>query len=297
MTPGGATATLGRVRSSILLVAFVLGCGSSPSAVPGVAAGSAVSVTLTPDGDAVASHPASYDGQSRPQVRVHIEGATVGETARELAVLRGPVEASLERDDLRLTDWMMSQGMLQGVVRHRVAVTPAEVVVTYTLTPGPVYRVTTINAVEMSEARATPMGWVTPLKEGDVFNRDALAGAISKVNLAYHDLGYAAVETTPVSHVDPDTHTVSLVIEVTRHEVFTVEKVTVAGHTRVTADSIRARIDLKPGDRYNETALVRSKDALKATGSFDRIDISVNDGSEKGKLIISVEVSERAGAR
>lgn len=249
----------------------------------------------TNDDDTIVAGKFTHHGETRGRLRLRVEGAAVGAFARELDVTRGTVDDdALSGDELMLLAWLLDRGHVEGTVTHRVEVAANEIAVTFKVTPGPVYHLRSFDVTEPTPAGSQPaLGWVAPMKPGDVFSRAALIKALNKMRLTYHDLGYANVEADPQTSVDKEKREVGLTVSVVRNELVSVERVEVVGNKNVTTETIQGKLACRAGDRYSETAILQSKTALLDSGRFTKVDVSASIGGDKTKVIVRFEVQEK----
>jgi outer membrane protein assembly factor BamA len=217
------------------------------------------------------------------------------ELAKDFALLKyRDLESDvLERDALWVTAWYYDHGYLEVNVTHEAEVDGTEAIVTYRVREGSQYKLRGLDVVEAIDGKLyPPIGWKAPLGKGDVFSRTAMAEALAAMRTAYADLGYAYVEADPESTLDLEKHEVSLVVRVVRGKLQFLEDVNIVGNKKIATEVLRQELLVKPMDRYNETALLQSKQKLLDTGWFVRVDVSTKKGTNADRTIVTFEVEE-----
>jgi outer membrane protein insertion porin family len=138
------------------------------------------------------------------------------------------------------------------------------------------------------------MGGFRPsLAPGDVFSRRRLDLDLILLNRIYRDAGYAEVSADPEADVDAERGEVSVRIPITRGEVHTFGRIRFVGLKKNAEADLRQRITVSEGQRYSETALIRSKEALSATALFHRVVASTTKGQAPAQIDVTFEVDER----
>lgn len=243
--------------------------------------------------------PVEYGGKRYQRLRIELAGADhlrAGEIVRDLRVMFGVVDPEiLEYDRLVLNAWYYDHGFVAVKVSDVVSIHGDEVVVTFTIREGEVYRVRALDVFEDVEGkRAPPLGWKNTVHAGDVFQRAVVIRAMDDVRRAYHDLGYAYVEANPESTVDPEKHEISLRVAIRRGPHTTFEAIDVTGASKIPLAAIRNEIAVHVGEPYSETKLEQTKKNLEASAWFETVAIATFDGSSKDRIRVSIEVKERA---
>ncbi|MBN2359054.1 MAG: BamA/TamA family outer membrane protein [Deltaproteobacteria bacterium] len=77
------------------------------------------------------------------------------------------------------------------------------------------------------------------------------------------------------------------------HPRYLVERIRIRGNERTAESVIMARIMVRPGEILDEERVELSRVRLLATGYFTAVDLRLERGSERGRVVLLVEVSER----
>jgi outer membrane protein insertion porin family len=245
------------------------------------------------------ARPTEYGGKRYKRLRVELSGATqlrAVEIARDLRVMFGSVEPDvLAYDRLIIAAWYYDHGYVTVKVDDVVSTHGDEVIVTFTVREGNAFRIRAIDVFEEVDGkRVAPLGWKNKVRAGDLFQRAVVATALMDIRRAYRDLGYAYVEADPITELHPDSHQLSLRVPITRGPIAYFEKIDVSGNVKVPADAIRKEVLVHIGEPYNETKLEQTKKNLETSAWFETVAIATVPGTSKDKIVVSVEVKERA---
>jgi outer membrane protein insertion porin family len=126
------------------------------------------------------------------------------------------------------------------------------------------------------------------------FNRSKLSQDILALTDVYYDQGYAYANINPVTSVNADDKTVDLTFDVQKGPQVTIERIDVIGNTKTRDKVIRRELRVYEGELYNGTGVRRSKDRVNALGFFETVDITQKPGTADDRIILQVEVKEKA---
>jgi outer membrane protein insertion porin family len=211
---------------------------------------------------------------------------------------------AFERDIAVISALYYDRGFLSvSISTPRVMLTPDRngIEVSITIEEGPRFRIRQLRVyergadgreVEPLEGRKQLRGLVRA-KSGDYFNRAELLEDLNAVRTLYHDAGYANVEATPETKLDPKTREVDVIVPVVRGPLVYFERIEIAGNTKTRDKVIRREMEIAEGKKYSETLLERSKARITALGYFERVDVSTGEGSAPDKIRVIFEVTER----
>jgi len=131
------------------------------------------------------------------------------------------------------------------------------------------------------------------LKPGDVFSRQQLRKDILAVNDLYADQGYAYVNVSPLTHVDPEQRLVNLLIEVEQGIQVYIDKIQIAGNTKTRDKVIRREMTLVEGDLYSATKMKESRRRVNNLGFFEEVNVATVKGADESNMNVAVDVKER----
>jgi outer membrane protein insertion porin family len=131
------------------------------------------------------------------------------------------------------------------------------------------------------------------IASGQIFNRSQLGNDIVALNDYYRDQGYAYVNITPNTNVDPDKRIVDLTFDIQKGSLVYFERIEIRGNDRTRDKVIRRELKVSEGELYNQTMLDLSKKRVQALGFFDKVDLSTSRGDADNLINVNIEVSER----
>ncbi len=211
---------------------------------------------------------------------------------------------AFERDIAVISALYYDRGFLQvSISTPRVMLTPDKsgIEVSVTIEEGPRHKIRQLRIYERGPdgKEVEPIGGRRNLRmmvranPGDYFNRAALLEDLQAIRSLYRDNGFANVDATPQTNIDPDTHEVDVIVPVERGPLVHFERIEVRGNSKTRDRVIRREMEVAEGEPFNETLLERSRRRITALGYFERVDVSTEQGSAPDKLNVYVEVTEK----
>ncbi len=205
-------------------------------------------------------------------------------------------EEAFERDLLILSAHYYDHGHVNvklGTPRIRLSRDRRYMYVSIPIDEGPVF---TIGEVDFQGDLIGPKPDYykrLTIKPGETFSRSKISADITKLNDYYKDLGYAYVNVTPITNVDPDKRTVALSFEIEKGNKVYFERINIRGNSKTRDKVIRREMKISEGELYSQSNLDISKRRINALGFFEKVDISTQRGSSDELIEVNVEVSER----
>jgi len=216
---------------------------------------------------------------------------------RQYFVLRGTVQRQrLEEDMERIMGLYQDHGYVQArVERHDVAVDRdrARVTITIDVVEGAQYRVGVISLAGVSLVPEEELRRQLRFKAGDVFSRTALRDGVRNITDLYSTIGRASADVIPRTEQQAATTTVDVTIEVTEGPEVYVERINITGNTRSEDRILRREIPFVEGDLFTLQKLQRARQRLINLGYFDLVNVTTQPGTDKTRIIVNVEVTER----
>jgi outer membrane protein insertion porin family len=217
---------------------------------------------------------------------------------RQYFILRGTVQRQLLDQDLeRIVLYYLDHGYLQARVEsHELVVDRSRALVTIRIkvVEGPQFR---LGTIDVRGATVLPEGEVRrqlTLKPGEVFNRSKIYQNSQAIVSLYSNIGRAAAEALPDTQVHSDSRTVDLTFEIKEGPETFVERINISGNTRSSEKILRRELALSEGDLFTTQKLNRSRQRLLNLGFFDEVNITTAPGSSGEKIVMNIEVKERA---
>lgn len=216
---------------------------------------------------------------------------------REYFILRGKLQRQkLDEDVERILALYNDHGYMQARVEGYDTTVDREkgrVTLVFTVVEGPQYhvdeiRVTGVTLFPESEVRRL----IVP-KPGDVYSRSALRESIREITDLYSTIGRAAVDVVPRTERKPDAN-VTLLFEVEEGPEVYVERINISGNLRSQDKILRREIPMAEGDLFTLQKLQRARQRLINLGYFESVSVRTAAGSDKTKIVVNVDVTERA---
>jgi outer membrane protein insertion porin family len=204
----------------------------------------------------------------------------------------------LAADQQKLRAFYLTQGYADfRVVQALAELTPdrRDFVITYVVEEGPRYRFGTVEAD--SALRDFPNQTVLQLakvKPGSWFNAKAVEDAVTNLNEAAGNLGYAFADINPSYNRDADKKVMNLTFKVGETPRVYVERIDVTGNTTTRDKVIRREFRLNEGDAFNAQKVKRSQDRIQSLGYFsDKFEIKQSEGSTPDRIVLGANVEEK----
>ncbi|MCB8838569.1 outer membrane protein assembly factor BamA [Aurantimonas sp. VKM B-3413] len=106
--------------------------------------------------------------------------------------------------------------------------------------------------------------------------------------------GFAFAQVTPRGDRDFTNRTIAINYVIDQGPRAYVERIEIRGNTKTRDYVIRREFDVSEGDAFNQVLIQRAKQRLEDLKYFDKVNISTAPGSEPDKVIVIVDVSEKA---
>ncbi len=215
---------------------------------------------------------------------------------REYFIFRGKLQRQkLDEDVERILALYNDHGYIQARVEgYDVAVDreKARVTLTFTVVEGPQYRIESILITGVTLFPDSEVRRLIQLKPGDVYSRSKLRESIRQIGDLYSTIGRAAAEVTPKTEQKPDAKVV-LTVEIAEGPEVYVERINITGNLRSQDKILRREIPMAEGELYTLQKLQRARQRLINLGYFETVNATTTPGSDKSKIIVNVEVTER----
>jgi outer membrane protein insertion porin family len=210
-----------------------------------------------------------------------------------------------ERDVLMLSALYYDKGYLSVQIgTPRVMLTPDRegIDIAVVIREGPRYTIRQLRVYEHDAdgREVPPLGGRQALRQmireqsGDYFNRAELIKDLQAVRTLYRDAGFANVQAEPQTELDPTRNEVDIVVPIVRGPPVRIERIEVKGNNKTRDKVIRRELEIEEGQLFSETRLDHSKRRVTALGYFERVDISTEQGSAPDRIVVNIEITEKA---
>ncbi|MBP8130611.1 MAG: outer membrane protein assembly factor BamA [Candidatus Hydrogenedentes bacterium] len=187
---------------------------------------------------------------------------------------KGRLEAAIPRTEITFSD--------NGKGMH----------ITVYLTEGPEYTVETVQIAENIVYDEDEIRGLIAVEEGDVHNKSQVTADAELVAKGYQDSGYVNAQVTPQVTLDRESKTTHVVHQVSEGDLKYIREIRITGNEVTKDEVIRRQMLLRPGDRFDGSAVQLSQRRLDNTRYFDTTRITLSDVLEDDmwtNLLVDVE--------
>jgi outer membrane protein insertion porin family len=207
-----------------------------------------------------------------------------------------PDQLEYDREELR--KYYLNRGYYDfRVIGANAELSPdqRDFLVTYNLSEGERYtfgdvRVTT----QLDRLSGEVLRAFVPIREGSIYQRDAIDDAVEAITFAAGAAGYAFVDVRPREEADPEGRTVAVNFEVDEGPRVYIERIDVVGNGATLDNVIRRELRLSEGDAFNQVLLDRSRQRVRALGFFKEVEVEQKPGSLPDRAVVEVKVEEQS---
>lgn len=215
---------------------------------------------------------------------------------RQYFILRGTVQRQrLDEDVERILQLYNDHGYIQARVEsHDVTVDreKARVTIDIVVVEGSQHRVASVSFSGVTLLPENEVRRQVKMKAGDVFSRSALRDSVKALEDLYSNIGRASAEVNPKLDIQPGNRIV-IVVEIAEGPTVFVERINIAGNVRSQDKILRRELQMAEGEIFTLQKLQRSKQRLTNLGYFERVEVNTAPGSDKTKIVVNVDVTER----
>ncbi len=167
--------------------------------------------------------------------------------------------------------------------------------ITFTVEEGPKYHYGVV-ALESNLPGLEPASLRSELlmSSGDVFNGTRLERTVERLTLEASKQGFPFVRVLQQVDRDPISLTINVTFVMEQGPRIYVERINILGNTRTFDYVIRQEILLAEGDAYNKQLVEQSRRRLQGKAFFKSVDITTEQGSERDRVNLNVNVVEQA---
>jgi outer membrane protein insertion porin family len=159
----------------------------------------------------------------------------------------------------------------------------------YSIAEGDPSRVSAVRLEGNEHIPAETLLPGVPIKPGDPYLRGKVREGAEAIRLAYDRAGYADAKVS--SAVEPGAEPV-LVYRVEEGPRRIVGGIVLEGNLLARKEVIERELTFKPGAPLSQDEILRSQRALYRTGMFRSVDIRTEPGSDPGRPIVRIRVTE-----
>lgn len=216
---------------------------------------------------------------------------------RQFYILRGKVQRQrLEQDVEQILALYNDEGYTQARVDSTdVAVDRdrALVTVTFTIVEGPQFHVGDVTIKGVTLLPENEIQRQIRFKTGDVYSLSGVRDARRRIENLYSTIGRASADIVPRIDQAPTGNILHVRFEIAEGPEVFVERINITGNTRSQDKILRREIPLHEGDLYTLQKKDRARQRLVNLGYFEKVEVTTQPGSDKTKIIVNVDVTER----
>ena len=215
---------------------------------------------------------------------------------RQYYILRGTVQRQRLEDDIeRILGLYNDHGYLHARVEsHDVTVDreKARVTINITVVEGAQHHVSSVTLSGVTLMPESELLRNIKLKAGDVFSRGKLRESVKALEELYSNVGRASAEINPRIDQLPNNR-IAITFDVNEGPTVYVERINIAGNVRSQDKILRREFQMAEGDIFTLRKLQRSRQRLVNLGYFEKVDVTTAPGTDKTKILVNVDVTER----
>jgi outer membrane protein insertion porin family len=129
-------------------------------------------------------------------------------------------------------------------------------------------------------------------ESGETFRPSKLREDMNAISERYGDRGYAFVNVTPDTSVNPSTHTVDVRYEVVRGPEVYIDRIEITGNTKTRDKVVRREMELQEQGRFSGSKLRRSQERIQRLGFFQDVNVTTRKAESEDRLDVLVDVRE-----
>jgi outer membrane protein insertion porin family len=173
------------------------------------------------------------------------------------------------------------------------------VVLTFTLTEGPLYRFGRIDIEStLKNVDPTTLRPYLRTQPGATYDADAVSKSVDDVTMQLAKNGEPFAAVFPQTERVPPPHTaesgiINVVYAIDEGKHLYVERIEIHGNTKTHDDVIRREFDFGEGDAYNRALIDRAERRLKQLGYFKSVKFTTKPGSAQDRVVLDVAVEEQ----
>jgi outer membrane protein insertion porin family len=167
-------------------------------------------------------------------------------------------------------------------------------VITYTVDEGPQYKFGKLSVdTELKKLDGTVLAQLLPLREGELYQDEAIEQATDALTFAAGAAGFAFVDVRPRYVANRETRTVDVSFQVREGPRVYIDRIDIVGNTRTLDYVIRRELNLSEGDAYNRVLVDRSRSQIRNLGFFKDVTIEEIPSGQPDRTALRVQVEEQ----
>jgi outer membrane protein insertion porin family len=205
-------------------------------------------------------------------------------------------EEIFQRDLAQMQGVYYDRGFVHVRVGHPEVALSADkrfLYITVPITEGEQYAIGSIDFMGDLLVPKGELGARMTVTPGELFNRSKLQRDILALNDLYHDQGYAYVNISPQTTVDPEKKVVDLTFDIQKGGKVTIERIEIQGNHKTRDKVIRRELRIYEGELFTGTGMRLSRQRVTALGFFESVDVNFKKGASDTAVVVTVTVKEQ----
>jgi outer membrane protein insertion porin family len=165
--------------------------------------------------------------------------------------------------------------------------------VTVAVQEGPRYSVGEVDVIGDDSMNHEELRARVEMREGEIFNRSTLTADVERLREHYADRGFFSAGVQPRTDVNDEDLTVACRFEVTKGDLYFVDRIEVRGNSRTRDQVIRRELGVGEGELYSSDALARSRARVQRLGFFEEVAMETKQLEDENLVHVDVDVVER----
>jgi outer membrane protein insertion porin family len=132
------------------------------------------------------------------------------------------------------------------------------------------------------------------IREGQPFSRGQVRDSVRALVDHYSEIGRARAEVSPETRIDGDALAVDVSFIIVEGTEVYVERINITGNVKSSEKVLRRELRVVEGELFTFQKLVRSRQRLFNLGFFEEVNASTEPGSAPDKIVVRIDVKERA---
>jgi outer membrane protein insertion porin family len=216
---------------------------------------------------------------------------------RQYFILRGKVQRQrLDTDVDRIIAAYNDNGYIQARVESvdtAIDRERARVTITIVVVEGPQFMVGTVQVTGVTLLPEREILRQIKFKTGDVFSVGKVRDSVQGILNLYSTIGRASADVNPRRDQLPNNQ-INVTFEVSEGPEVYVERINISGNVRSEDKILRRELPLREGDLYTLQKRERARQKLVNLGFFESVTVTTQPGADKTKIVVNVDVVERA---
>ena len=205
-------------------------------------------------------------------------------------------EIMIAKDQIALENFYKSNGYIDVRITSSVGVLSSDkssVTLSYKIFEGPQYLIGKVN-IDFNSFGLDAKRYRTyfTLGRGDVYDKEQVTELVKKIESQVISSGLTLAKVRLVVKKVLGLEIVNLRIFIENNQKLFVERIEISGNNQTLDRVIRREFNIVEGDPFNPLMLRKTEEKLRATGFFEKVDISVLPGGSVEKAVVIVDVSE-----